>query len=44
MRLREALRAADPLDHEHGGEDVGGGSELGWLEGEVDNDASQGDY
>ncbi|CAM9408851.1 unnamed protein product [Pylaiella littoralis] len=44
-RLREELRAADPFDNDgHGGEAVGGGSALGWLEGGVDDNAGQGDY
>lgn len=43
VRLREELRASDPLDNRGSGDDNGGVG-LGWLEGEESDDAGQGDY
>ena len=42
-RLREELRASDPLDA-RGSRCDDGGVGLGWLEGGESDDAGQGDY
>lgn len=44
MRLREELRASDPLDNNGGNGDNDCGVGLGWLEGGACGGAGQGDY
>lgn len=45
VRLREELRASDPLEStSRGNEDDDCGAGLGWLEGGASGDVGQGDY